>query len=607
MCGIVAYTGKNNVVPYLINSLKMLEYRGYDSAGIAIVNSEGISVVKRQGTVSNLAKAIKENFCAKTGIGHTRWATHGEPSQINAHPHLSENGIFAVVHNGIIENCAELKAQLKKQGYSFLSDTDTEIISQLLERNYKGDLLTCVENTLKALSGSFALAILHRDSPGKIICAKKDSPLIVAKTKTGYAALSDLIAANEECDEYYPLNDGEIAVLSCEEAKFLTFCGENVEKTPRNLSADFSYSNKNGYEHYMLKEIYEQPDCLDKTINAYIKGDSICFPGFDIEPIQAKTIDRIYLVACGSAYHAAICGKYAFEKLTDIAVSAHIASEFRYDCLPLNGKSLVVLISQSGETADTLASLTLAKEMGAISLSVINVKASAMAQKSDYVIPTLAGAEISVATTKAYTCQIAVLYLLALFFGKIRNTLVSSSYKAYLDYILYLPKLIKNSFKHKENILSLAESIKDSEHIYFIGRSCDYALALEGALKMKEISYIHCEAYPAGELKHGSIALIHKGTPIIAICLKHSLFKKTLSAISEVQARGAFVVAITDFEHEKQLENVDSVIVCENVKDELFAPFHGIVPLQLMSYHTAAKKGLNVDRPRNLAKSVTVE
>lgn len=607
MCGIVAYTGKSNAVPYLINSLKMLEYRGYDSAGIAIINSEGISVVKRQGTVSNLAKAINENFCAKTGIGHTRWATHGEPSQINAHPHLSENGVFAVVHNGIIENCAELKAQLKKQGYSFLSDTDTEIISQLLERNYKGDLISCAKDTLKALNGSFALAILHRDSPGKIICAKKDSPLIITKTKDGYAALSDLIAANAECEEYYTLNDGEIAVLSCEGIKFLTFCGENVEKVPNGPDIDFSHSNKKGYEHYMLKEIYEQSDCLYKTINAYIKGDNICFPGFNIASLKEKNIDRIYLVACGSAYHAAVCGKYAFEKLTDIAVSAHIASEFRYDCLPLNSKSLVVLISQSGETADTLASLSLAKEMGAISLSVINVKTSAMAQKSDYVIPTLAGAEISVATTKAYTCQVAVLYMLALFFAKTRNTVEPSCYKTYLSYISYLPELIKNSFRDKENILSLAENIKDSEHIYFIGRSCDYALALEGALKMKEISYIHCEAYPAGELKHGSIALIHQGTPVVAICLKHSLFHKTLNAINEVKSRGAFVVAITDFEHEKQLENADCVIVCENVKDELFTPFHGIVPLQLLSYHTAAKKGLNVDRPRNLAKSVTVE
>lgn len=607
MCGIVAYTGKNNAVPYLIDALKKLEYRGYDSAGIALLDRKGISVLKRKGKVSALSEAINDSFCANTGIGHTRWATHGEPSQANAHPHLSENGMFAVVHNGIIENSGKLRDELEKQGYSFLSDTDTEVISQLLEKNYKGDILSCLEITLKALEGSFALAILHRDFPDKIICGKMGSPLIVARSHMGYFALSDLVAADNSCEEYYCLNDGEIAILTGEETRFFTFDGEEREKAAEKADKSFFDNDKKGYEHYMLKEIYQQPDALYQTLTAYVNEGEIDFPNFRISREQAKSIDKIYLVACGSAYHAALCGKYALEKLTDLPVFAYIASEFRYEAHRLNKNSLVIAISQSGETADTLAALTLSAEKGATTLAVINVKTSAMAQKADYTILTLAGTEISVATTKAYTCQTAVLYMLALFLGEKRSTLDREVYSDFLENILYLPSAVKNSFSEKEKAVLAAEKLKDKEHIYFIGRSTDYALAMEGALKMKEISYIHCEAYAAGELKHGSISLIDKGTPVIAVCLRQDLFKKTLSAVSEVKARGAFVIAITDLKHKSEITNADLLLTVESIKNRFFTPFYGIVPLQLMSYHTAVKKGCNVDRPRNLAKSVTVE
>lgn len=604
MCGIIGYTGRNKAVPYLLTGLERLEYRGYDSSGIALIDESGISVVKRKGKVSALRQAVGDNFTATAGIGHTRWATHGEPSQLNAHPHLSENGMFAVVHNGIIENCSEIKQELKQEGYSFLSDTDTEVISQLLEKNYRGNLIACLKDTLPQLQGSFALAVLHRDFPGTILCAKKDSPLIAAKAEDGCFVLSDTLAAREHISACYIMDDGELALITENSLSFFSADGTPISKEPHFLSDCTAGADKGDFPHFMLKEIFEQPAALRDTLSAYVKEGRIVFPGFCLSEKEIKAIDKIHLVACGSAYHAALCAKYIFHQLTDKEASAHIASEFRYDSIPLSENSLVVIISQSGETADSLAALSLANSKGAKTLAVVNVENSSIAMKAQSLICTLAGTEISVATTKAYICQLAVLYLLALYIGTHSGGYASSEL---FQQLLSLPEKVEKELLQNERALAAADLLKGSEHIYFIGRGTDYALSMEGALKMKEISYIHCEAYPAGELKHGTISLIEKGTPVVALCLRKDLFRKTLSAIKEVRARGAFVIALTAAETAESLTDCDFVICIGSAESDILTPFLGAVPLQLMSYHTAVKRGCDVDKPRNLAKSVTVE
>ena len=604
MCGIIGYTGRNKAVPYLLTGLERLEYRGYDSSGIALIDESGISVVKRKGKVSALRQAVGDSFTATAGIGHTRWATHGEPSQLNAHPHLSENGMFAVIHNGIIENCSEIKQELKQEGYSFLSDTDTEVISQLLEKNYRGNLITCLKDTLPQLQGSFALAVLHRDFPGTILCAKKDSPLIAAKTEDGCFVLSDTLAAREHISACYIMDDGELALITENSLSFFSADGTPISKEPHFLSDCTAGADKGDFPHFMLKEIYEQPAALRDTLSAYVKEGRIVFPGFFLSEREIKTIDKIHLVACGSAYHAALCSKYIFHQLTDKEASAHIASEFRYDSIPLSENSLVVIISQSGETADSLAALSLANSKGAKTLAVVNVENSSIAMKAQSLICTLAGTEISVATTKAYICQLAVLYLLALYIGTHSGGYAPSEL---FQQLLSLPEKVEKELLQNERALAAADLLKGSEHIYFIGRGTDYALSMEGALKMKEISYIHCEAYPAGELKHGTISLIEKGTPVVALCLRKDLFRKTLSAIKEVRARGAFVIALTAAETAESLADCDFVICIGSAENDILTPFLGAVPLQLMSYHTAVRRGCDVDKPRNLAKSVTVE
>ncbi|MBR2893327.1 MAG: glutamine--fructose-6-phosphate transaminase (isomerizing) [Clostridia bacterium] len=604
MCGIIGYTGRNKAVPYLLTGLERLEYRGYDSSGIALIDESGISVVKRKGKVSALRQAVGDSFTATAGIGHTRWATHGEPSQLNAHPHLSENGMFAVIHNGIIENCSEIKQELKQEGYSFLSDTDTEVISQLLEKNYRGNLITCLKDTLPQLQGSFALAVLHRDFPGTILCAKKDSPLIAAKTEDGCFVLSDTLAAREHISACYIMDDGELALITENSLSFFSADGTPISKEPHFLSDCTAGADKGDFPHFMLKEIYEQPAALRDTLSAYVKEGRIVFPGFFLSEREIKTIDKIHLVACGSAYHAALCSKYIFHQLTDKEASAHIASEFRYDSIPLSENSLVVIISQSGETADSLAALSLANSKGAKTLAVVNVENSSIAMKAQSLICTLAGTEISVATTKAYICQLAVLYLLALYIGTHSGGYAPSEL---FQQLLSLPEKVEKELLQNERALAAADLLKGSEHIYFIGRGTDYALSMEGALKMKEISYIHCEAYPAGELKHGTISLIEKGTPVVALCLRKDLFRKTLSAIKEVRARGAFVIALTAAETAESLTDCDFVFCIGSAENDILTPFLGAVPLQLMSYHTAVRRGCDVDKPRNLAKSVTVE
>ena len=607
MCGIIGYVGENNAVPYLIRGLKKLEYRGYDSSGIALQKGGEIFILKRQGKIDALEDAVSPELFSFCGIGHTRWATHGKPSQKNAHPHLSRKGIFAVVHNGIIENSESLKNLLTDEGYNFISDTDTEVIAQLLERNYQGDIKKCLRDTVKSLEGSFALGIIHKDYPKTIFCAKKDNPLLVSFGSNGGFVFSDTVAVSGCCECYYSLCDYEFAVVSTNGISFFDIDGKTIEKAPKCICDKGCDCEKAGYPHYMLKEIYEQPEALKKTLGAYLHRGDIHFPLADMDISFVRSIDRIHIVGCGSAYHAGVYGKYIIEELTGINTVAEIASEFRYGRVPLTEKSLVVLISQSGETADTLAALRKAKEAGAKTLSIINAHSSTMSEISDMIIYTEAGTEVSVATTKAYLCQNAVLYLLGVFIAKSLGRLGEAEYKSLLDDIASIDEKVESILGARSQIYAVADNLKSAEHIYFIGRNTDYALSLEGSLKLKEISYIHCEAYPAGELKHGTISLIEKGTPVVAVCLRNDILRKTISGIKEVKARGAKIIAITREEFREYFDYDDTLVTIPCSVSDMLSPILGAVPLQLLSYHTAVDKGCEVDKPRNLAKSVTVE
>ena len=607
MCGIIGYVGENNAVPYLLEGLGRLEYRGYDSSGIALLKANEIFVLKRQGKISELQKAVSPELFSFCGIGHTRWATHGEPTSRNAHPHLSRSGIFAVVHNGIIENAQNIKQELISEGYRFLSDTDTEVISHLLERNYKGNLLSCVRDTLKSLDGSYAIAVIHKDYPKTIFCAKKDSPLLVSKSAEGSFVFSDTAAVSKYCDSYYSLEDGELAEITDKSLSFFDSSGNTIEKRPKRLSSITGDSEKNGFPHYMLKEIYEQPMALKSTVEAYCKDGSINFPLAKLSEAEIDNIDRIHIIGCGSAYHAGVYGKYVIEELTGIDTTAEIASEFRYGSVPLSEKSLVIIISQSGETADSLAALSLAESKGAKTLCVINVEGSTMAEKSPMVIYTKAGTEVAVATTKAYLCQVAVMYLTGIFLAQKTGRLTTEKYREMQREILSFYKNIESELCGNDNISAVSEALQNSGHIYFIGRHTDYALALEGSLKMKEISYIHCEAYPAGELKHGTISLIEKGTPVVAVCMRKDILKKTVSAVKEVKARGANVIILTREKFRNFFDSTDTLMTVKSECSDMLSLPLGAVHLQLLSYHTAVRRGCEVDKPRNLAKSVTVE
>ena len=607
MCGIIGYVGENNAVPYLLKGLRKLEYRGYDSSGIALLKAGEIFLLKRQGKISELEKAVSPELFSFCGIGHTRWATHGEPSAKNAHPHLSRRGIFAVVHNGIIENADIIKRQLKEEGYRFLSDTDTEVICHLLEKNYRGDPAKCLRETVCSLEGSYALAVIHKDYPGTIFCAKKDSPLLVGNNAEGSFVFSDCTAVSEYCDSYFALEDYEFAEVTRDSITFFGPDGNIIEKTAKKIASNCANSEKNGFTHYMLKEIYEQPIAFKSTVEAYCNGEDISFPLAKITAAQAENIDRIHIVGCGSAYHAGVFGKYIIEELTGVGTTAEIASEFRYGSVPINEKSLVIVISQSGETADSLAALNLACNKGAKTLCIVNVQSSTMAEKADMLIHTKAGSEIAVATTKAYLCQVGVMYLLGLYLGEKRGNIKGDYYRRSLKEISCLYESIESELRSNEKLSAVAERLRFSEHIYFIGRHTDYALALEGSLKLKEISYIHCEAYPAGELKHGTISLIEKGTPVVAVCLREDLFTKTLSAVKEVKARGAEVIVLTKEKFKDSFDSDDTLITVKSPCSDSLSLIVGAISLQLLSYHTAFKRGCEVDKPRNLAKSVTVE
>lgn len=609
MCGIVGFTGKNQAVPYLIDGLHKLEYRGYDSAGVAVIENGKIETVKSAGRLKNLEEKLSQRteLLSACGIGHTRWATHGEPNDENAHPHPSENGIFCIVHNGIIENFHEIKEHLQTEGVHFYSETDTEVISQLLEKNYNGDVLRAIRETTSALEGSFALAILFRDEPGKVYVTRRSSPLILGKSEEGAFIASDVTAMLKYTKDIYKLSDDEIAVAEKNKITFYDRYGSVAHPECEHITWSVEDAEKGGFDCFMLKEITEQPRAVDETVRPRIKDGKVVFEGINFTKQDLLNTDKIYIVACGSAYHVGVVGKYIIEKMTRIPCEADIASEFRYRDPILDEKKLVIIISQSGETADTLAALRLAKEHSARTLSIVNVVGSTIANESEYVIYTHAGPEIAVATTKAYSAQLAVIYLITAYFAQTLERLTGEERDEFINEIVQLPNKIQQTLDFSQkSVQNLSKLFEHCEHAYFIGRNLDYAGAMEASLKLKEISYIHSEAYGAGELKHGTISLIEPGTAVIALCCNDSVFKKTLSNIKEVRARGASVIAVTTQKHKKEITDAHDVIVIPDCAPEL-APSLEVIPMQLLSYHAAKRRGCDVDKPRNLAKSVTVE
>ncbi len=610
MCGIVGFAGKERAVPYLISCLEKLEYRGYDSAGIALSKGRAIEVTKRKGKLSVLTNELlsKKQSDALCGIGHTRWATHGVPDEKNAHPHLSRNGYFAVVHNGIIENYQKLKDELIRGGCVFASDTDTEVIAQLLEKNYQGDFLSAVRKTLSLLEGSYAVAILCRDYPGKIFCSRWGSPIVLAKTERGNFISSDVTSLLDYTDEVYKLDGGESAFVDADGIEFFDRGMKRLEKKSEKIVWSVDDARKNGYEHFMLKEIFEQGETVEKTLGEYIKEDDIVFDGFNISDRDLLKLERISFIGCGSAYHAGLWAKYVTQKLSGIYSSAEIASEWRYDCSSVNENCLCVFISQSGETADTLAALRKARSAGAKTLGIVNVVSSSVACESDSVLYTRAGPEIAVATTKAYTAQLITLYLLALKIARIRGRINTAEQKRLLSQLYAVKDNIDEMLASLPDMIKdLSREYSDSHQMYFIGRNTDYAAAMEGALKLKEVSYIPCEAYAAGELKHGTISLIEKGMPVVALMGNRELLMKTLSNVREVKSRGARVIALcSKADYDGNKENFDGFIPVPSCEGALSCIYEGVA-LQLFAYSVAKRRCCDIDKPRNLAKSVTVE
>lgn len=609
MCGIIGKVGVGNVFPELINGLEKLEYRGYDSVGVAGIIDNKIVRFRKEGRISNLEAEIQkikpESFI---GIGHTRWATHGSPTKENAHPHISGNGKFALVHNGIIENAEELKKTFLDGKIKLASQTDTEVVVQLMGALYSGDVISAISETCKSLTGSFAFGILCEDTPNTLYAVGQSSPLLVVKSKTGCFIASDFCAVGEAVEEVYRLTDGEICALTDNSIQFFNPSGIPIEKFPEKAEFSCSAFDKSGYDHFMLKEIFEQPRAVKDTINFFLKENEIVFSNVKLYDNFIKDkLDKITIVACGSAYHAGLAGKGIIEKLCKIPCSVEIASEFRYGETFINENTLGIFISQSGETADTLAALRLSKKKGAKILSVVNVQGSAISEESENVIYTKAGREVAVATTKAYSAQLVSLYALAIYIGKIKGSIEDEKYKNLIKELKILPEKIEKTIKTLAPEMEvLSKKIYKEKDIFFIGRLNDFATAAEGSLKMKEISYINSQSYPAGELKHGTISLVEEGAVIVAVAGKSKIFSKTASNISEVQARGANVILITD-ESEKDCKVTAefTVKVPETLKE--FQNSLLVLPLQLLSYYTAKKLGRDIDRPKNLAKSVTVE
>lgn len=608
MCGIVGYIGARQAVEVIVDGLTRLEYRGYDSAGVAVNTGGEIIIQKKKGRLLLLEENLKENpIKGNMGIGHTRWATHGEPSDENSHPHSNESCSIAVVHNGIIENYLEIKRELQEKGVVFKSETDTEVISHLIDSYYDGDLLNALYKTLKRIRGAYALGVIHKNQPDVLIAARKDSPLVIGVGEGENFIASDIPALLKYTKNVYLLEDGDVAVLTKNSVEIFDLKKNKISKNLTEITWDLESATKGGYPHFMLKEIHEQPKGIQETILRRLDADGLVrFDDIRLSKEDLAEIDKIYIVACGTAYHAGLVGKKAIEKMARIKVDVEIASEFRYDNPFIDSKTLVIIVSQSGETLDTLAALREARRKGARTLAITNVMGSSIAREAEHVVYTWAGPEIAVASTKAYTTQIACLFMLALDMGYKRGVLDLAAYREILEKLKGIPEKIKAVLKNDLQVQKIAGKIKDAAHGFYIGRGMDYSIAVEGSLKMKEISYVHTEAFPSGELKHGTIALIEDGTPVIALATQQSLFEKSISNMKEVKARGAYVIGVTLEGNELIEEVADDVLYIPKV-DDMFAGLVGVVYLQLLAYHVSVMKGLDVDKPRNLAKSVTVE
>lgn len=608
MCGIVGYIGKKQAAPIILDGLSKLEYRGYDSAGMAVFDGERIHTEKAMGRLTVLEHMTRggETMPGFSGIGHTRWATHGAPSDLNAHPHTNKAGTIAVVHNGIIENYIQLKKKLTDKGYEFVSETDTEVLAKLLDYYYKGNPLEALTKVLHRVQGSYALGILFADFPGELYAARKDSPLIVGQNADGAFIASDVPAILKYTRSVYYMDNQEIACLKPDGLTFYSVDEEEVEKQPVTIDWDADAAEKAGYEHFMLKEMYEQPKTVTDTISPRIKDGDIVIDELNMTDDELKAIRKIHIVACGSAYHAGVTGKYVIEGLARIPVEVDVASEFRYRDPILEEGAMVIVISQSGETADTLAALRESRERGFRVLGIVNVVGSSIAREADSVLYTWAGPEIAVATTKAYSAQLAALYMLAMKLAKVRGTIGQAEFDSLLLDLRSLPDQIEMLLGQKQKIQHFANRYLGAKDIFFIGRGIDYAISLEGSLKLKEISYIHSEGYAAGELKHGTISLIEDGTLVVALATQKELYQKTISNMVEVKARGAFVMAVTN-EGNKPIEKAADYVIYLPETNKWFTNSLAIVPLQLFAYYVAVGRGCDVDKPRNLAKSVTVE
>ena len=610
MCGIVGFIGKEQAAPILLDGLSRLEYRGYDSAGLAVYDAEkGLQVVKAKGRLQVLRDLTREgqDVPGLMGVGHTRWATHGAPNDVNSHPQVSQSGRMAVVHNGIIENYAKLKKFLESKGVQFVSETDTEVVAQLLDYYYKGDLLDAVSKVLHRIQGAYALGIVCADEPDKLVAVRKDSPLILGLGQGFTMLASDVTALIRYTREVCYLDDGEMAVLTPDGVKVYNSLVQPVEKETSHVDWEISAAEKGGYEHFMFKEIMEQPKAIRDTISPRLRDGKVVLDDVTITKEELEDLDRLYVIACGSSYHVGMAAKYILERLLRIPVEVTLASEFRY-CAPIVTKhTLALVISQSGETIDTLAAMREAKRLGARILSIVNVVGSTIARESDDVLYTWAGPEIAVATTKAYSTQLAVVYLLGLYFADLLGRVTKEEYSVLVEELRALPAKAEAILKDTEKIQYYASIYFNHNSVFFIGRNIDYAVGLEGSLKLKEISYIHSEAYAAGELKHGAISLIEDGTLVVALAGWNELFEKLMSNVKEVKARGADVIGIACENHKEALESlVDSAMTIPEV-NPMFLPSLEVIPMQLFAYYVALMRGCDIDKPRNLAKSVTVE
>ena len=607
MCGIVGFNGNQQAAPVLLEGLSKLEYRGYDSAGIAVFNQNEVEIVKAKGRLKSLMEKTNDGQSVNgtCGIGHTRWATHGEPSEDNAHPHISFHEKIVTVHNGIIENYQELKDRLLKEGYIFYSQTDTEVATNLIEFYYlkNKEPLKAISEAMMRIRGSYALAVMMKDYPDQIFVARKDSPMILGVSNQESYIASDVPAILKYTRNVYYIGNLEMACLKKGSISFYNLDGEEIEKECQEIKWDAQAAEKGGYEHFMMKEIHEQPKAVEDTLNSIIKDNQIVL---DLEGLDISNLSQIHFVACGSAWHVSMACQYIFEDLTHIPVRVELASEFRYRNPLLSKKDLVIVISQSGETADSLAALRLAKEKGIPTLAIVNVLGSSIAREADYVLYTLAGPEISVATTKAYSAQLVLGYVLAIYFGKEKGLLEEEKVRYYLSELNTLPKKIERVLEDKERLQWFASKYSNAKDVFFIGRGIDYAISLEGSLKLKEISYIHSEAYAAGELKHGAISLIEDGTLLIGVCTQSQLYEKTISNRVECKSRGAYLMAVAPYGY-YQIEDTANFTTYIPRIDEHFIGSLAVIPLQLLAYYLSVSKGLDVDKPRNLAKSVTVE